>query len=272
MPRQRRHRFDIQRQLARLGEIHLRTPTGLSYNYCGPGTRLRQRLNSSNPGISNPINILDALCQKHDIAYSKSKDLDDKHVADDNLLEAISNIPKNMQHKKTPLRRVWGTPRSPIAPILFNPVTLGNQLTATHPTVVHTTIVDLATAQRHTQKTATNLGAPATGGECPGTHHHQKENSPTTRQFARGPHRGCRRYPCSKSKQQQQYLTSITWDEIFVGEPATHPTVVHTTIVDLATAQRHSHKASTNASGTSIWRTSLAFPAATCQCHGTHHH
>ena len=31
-------KFDIQRQLAKLGELHMRTPTGKKYNYCGPGT------------------------------------------------------------------------------------------------------------------------------------------------------------------------------------------------------------------------------------------
>ena len=35
--------LDIQKQLAKLGELHLRTPTGKKYNYCGPGTELHER-------------------------------------------------------------------------------------------------------------------------------------------------------------------------------------------------------------------------------------
>ena len=36
--------LDIQKQLAKLGEIHLRTPTGKKYNYCGPGTKLEEQI------------------------------------------------------------------------------------------------------------------------------------------------------------------------------------------------------------------------------------
>ena len=36
--------LDIQKQLAKLGELHLRTPTGKKCNYCGPGTKLEESL------------------------------------------------------------------------------------------------------------------------------------------------------------------------------------------------------------------------------------
>lgn len=38
------------------------------YQYCGPGTKLAQRLSRGDPGI----NKLDSACKEHDIAYSKS--------------------------------------------------------------------------------------------------------------------------------------------------------------------------------------------------------
>jgi len=48
------------------------------YQFCGPGTRLTKRLARSDEGI----NPLDAACREHDIAYSRSNDLTDRHTAD----------------------------------------------------------------------------------------------------------------------------------------------------------------------------------------------
>lgn len=49
-----------------------------NYNYCGPGTKLNQRLNRGDP----PINKLDAACKEHDIFYLKNKSLEKRHQAD----------------------------------------------------------------------------------------------------------------------------------------------------------------------------------------------
>ena len=54
--------LDIEKQLVKLGELHLRPPTGKKYNYCGPGTKLEERLNGNNSSIRDPINKLDAIC------------------------------------------------------------------------------------------------------------------------------------------------------------------------------------------------------------------
>lgn len=48
------------------------------YQFCGPGTRLSVRLARGDRGI----NPLDAACRTHDIAYSRSNDLTDRHTAD----------------------------------------------------------------------------------------------------------------------------------------------------------------------------------------------
>lgn len=55
-----------------------------NYQYCGPGTRLKERLERGDPGI----NLLDKACKEHDIAYSKHKDLTNRHIADKILQEA----------------------------------------------------------------------------------------------------------------------------------------------------------------------------------------
>ena len=93
--------IDIQKHLSKLGELHMRTPTGKKYNYCGPGTKLEQRLASSNPKYRDPINNLDSICEKHDIDYSNAKSLADKHTADELMLKRMSKIP----YKDRP----WGT-------------------------------------------------------------------------------------------------------------------------------------------------------------------
>jgi Phospholipase A2-like domain len=53
------------------------------YNYLGPGTNLHLK---EEKGIS-PINKLDEAAKEHDIAYSKSKDLPERHKADKILEE-----------------------------------------------------------------------------------------------------------------------------------------------------------------------------------------
>ena len=98
---QRGDGFDIQKHLSKLGELHMRTPTGKKYNYCGPGTKLEERLASNDPKYRDPINNLDSICQQHDIQYSNAKSLDDKHKADELMLKKISKIPFK--------DRPWGT-------------------------------------------------------------------------------------------------------------------------------------------------------------------
>jgi len=51
------------------------------YQFCGPGTHLEKRLARGDRGI----NPLDAACREHDIAYSHSNDLAERHVADNIL-------------------------------------------------------------------------------------------------------------------------------------------------------------------------------------------
>lgn len=53
------------------------------YRFCGPGTRLQKRLVRGDSGV----NPLDEACKQHDIAYSKSNALTDRHAADKVLAE-----------------------------------------------------------------------------------------------------------------------------------------------------------------------------------------
>uniref|UniRef100_A0A6P7H023 Uncharacterized protein LOC114344440 n=1 Tax=Diabrotica virgifera virgifera TaxID=50390 RepID=A0A6P7H023_DIAVI len=71
-------------------ELHLP-----GYSYCGPGTRLQQRLARGDKGI----NKLDEACKQHDIAYSTSSDLPARHKEDSILENKAWNIVKS---KETP--------------------------------------------------------------------------------------------------------------------------------------------------------------------------
>lgn len=68
-------------------ELHL--PGG--YQYCGPGTKLKQRLARLDPGI----NDLDRACKRHDIAYSKYFDTANRSIADKELSERAWEIFKS---------------------------------------------------------------------------------------------------------------------------------------------------------------------------------
>src|ERR1044071_4727306 len=59
------------------------------YQYCGPGTHLKKRLNRGDPGI----NPLDAACKTHDIAYNQNKDSAERSKADKILQkEALKRV------------------------------------------------------------------------------------------------------------------------------------------------------------------------------------
>jgi hypothetical protein len=53
------------------------------YNFCGPGTKLSKRLARGDRGV----NKLDEACREHDIAYNNYQDLQNRHEADEVLLE-----------------------------------------------------------------------------------------------------------------------------------------------------------------------------------------
>lgn len=58
------------------------------YQYCGPFTKLKKRLERGDPGI----NRVDKACKKHDISYSKTEDKVLRHIADEALLNDLDDI------------------------------------------------------------------------------------------------------------------------------------------------------------------------------------
>lgn len=67
------------------------------YQFCGPGTKLKGRIARGDPGI----NPLDAACKEHDIAYSQSDELEERHRADKILADkAWQRVKKSSSFKE----------------------------------------------------------------------------------------------------------------------------------------------------------------------------
>ena len=81
-------------------EMHLRQPQ-FTYSACGPFTKHKQRIQKfKETGDTNYIckNELDEACFAHDAAYSDSKDLTKKTVADKILKNRAFNIAKHPKY------------------------------------------------------------------------------------------------------------------------------------------------------------------------------
>ena len=81
-------------------EMHLRQPQ-FTYSACGPFTKHKQRIQKfKETGDTNYIykNKLDKACFVHDAAYSDSKDLTKRTVADKILRNKAFNIAKNQKY------------------------------------------------------------------------------------------------------------------------------------------------------------------------------
>ena len=81
-------------------EMHLRQPQ-FTYSACGPFTKHKQRIQKfKETGDTNYIykNELDKACFTHDAAYSDSKDLTKRTVADKILRNRAFNIAKDPKY------------------------------------------------------------------------------------------------------------------------------------------------------------------------------
>ena len=81
-------------------EIHLRQPQ-FTYSACGPFTRHQERIQKfKETGDTNYLfkNKLDKSCFVHDAAYSDSKDLTKRTIADKNLKNRAFDIAKDPKY------------------------------------------------------------------------------------------------------------------------------------------------------------------------------
>jgi hypothetical protein len=71
-------------------ELHLRDLKGRKFSFCGPNTKLDERLNPDDTpkDWSKPINKIDAICMRHDINYRKADEgFGTRHEADKIVLD-----------------------------------------------------------------------------------------------------------------------------------------------------------------------------------------
>ena len=78
------------------------------FNYLGPGTRLDIRLNENNIPKSGeePINEIDRLAYIHDLAYQNSDDINERHRADQEMINGLKIIYIIMRKQNKNLSKV----------------------------------------------------------------------------------------------------------------------------------------------------------------------
>ena len=97
---------DIHKAIGNLPIIPKRGFTLPNMNYCGPFKPLNEQLIYDISGnilkhMQNPTGKTDEICSQHDIDYSLSKTLKDKHFADEKMINAINKLPYNQQQYGT---------------------------------------------------------------------------------------------------------------------------------------------------------------------------
>ena len=83
-----------------MSEMHLRQPRFI-YSACGPFTRHKERIKEfKRTGNINLLyrNALDKACFKHDAAYAKYKDVENRLIADDKLKNSAYDIACNPEY------------------------------------------------------------------------------------------------------------------------------------------------------------------------------
>ena len=81
-------------------EMHLRQPRFV-YSACGPFTRHRERIKEFKRADNINLlyrNALDKACFKHDAAYAKYKDVENRLIADDKLNNSACDIASNPEY------------------------------------------------------------------------------------------------------------------------------------------------------------------------------
>ena len=98
--------IDIHKAIAKLPIIPKKGLTLPNMNYCGPYNPLDKQVIYDENGniikyIQNPTGKTDTICVQHDIDYALSRNINDKHNADNRMINSINNLPyKDKQ---------WGT-------------------------------------------------------------------------------------------------------------------------------------------------------------------
>ena len=98
--------IDIHKAIGKLPIIPKRGFVLPNMNYCGAYNPLDKQLIYDKNGnilryIQKPTGKTDAICAQHDVDYTLSKSLKDKHIADERMIKAINDLPYNQQQYGT---------------------------------------------------------------------------------------------------------------------------------------------------------------------------
>ena len=98
--------IDIHKAIGKLPIIPKRGFVLPNMNYCGAYNPLhKQLIYDKNGNILKYIQKLtgntDTICAQHDVDYTLSKNLKDKHIADEKMIKAINELPYNQQQYGT---------------------------------------------------------------------------------------------------------------------------------------------------------------------------
>ena len=98
--------IDLHKAIGKLPIIPKRGFTLPNMHYCGPYNPLNSQLEYNNKGIITkykqfPTGKIDSICSQHDVDYTLAKNLKDKHIADQKMINAINKLPYK--------ERQWGT-------------------------------------------------------------------------------------------------------------------------------------------------------------------
>ena len=98
--------IDLHKAIGKLPIIPKRGFTLPNMHYCGPYSPLNSQLEYNNEGRITkykqfPTGKFDSICSQHDVDYTLAKNLKDKHIADQKMINAINKLPYR--------ERQWGT-------------------------------------------------------------------------------------------------------------------------------------------------------------------
>ena len=98
--------IDIHKAIGKLPIIPKKGFVLPNMNYCGAYNPLDKQLIYDENGnilryIQKPSGNTDAICAQHDVDYTLSKNLKDKHIADEKMIKAINELPYNQQQYGT---------------------------------------------------------------------------------------------------------------------------------------------------------------------------
>ena len=98
--------IDIHKAIGKLPIIPKRGFVLPNMHYCGAYNPLDKQLVYDKNGnilryIQKPSGKTDAICAQHDVDYTLSKNLKDKHIADEKMIKAINELPYNKQQYGT---------------------------------------------------------------------------------------------------------------------------------------------------------------------------